>query len=68
MISDLNVTDLTEGVSPHNHSLGTLTVSSKKFISRSVAQFGRALSSGGRGREFKSRHSDQLNRIFLVHD
>ena len=27
---------------------------------RSVAQLGRALSSGGRGREFESRHSDQL--------
>ena len=26
---------------------------------RSVAQLGRALSSGGRGREFESRHSDQ---------
>ena len=26
---------------------------------RSVAQFGRALPSGGRGRRFKSGHSDQ---------
>lgn len=35
---------------------------------RSVAQPGRALSSGGRGREFKSRHSDQLNLTIVEFD
>ncbi len=32
---------------------------------RSVAQPGRALSSGGRGREFESRHSDQSDRLLV---
>ena len=30
---------------------------------RDVAQFGRALPWGGRGREFKSRRSDQLKKL-----
>jgi hypothetical protein len=33
---------------------------------RSVAQLGRALSSGGRGREFESRHSDQSNQWLTI--
>ena len=34
----------------------------KKAV-RGVAQFGSALGSGPRGREFESRHSDQINRM-----
>lgn len=34
-------------------------------VSRGVAQFGRALPWGGRGREFESRRSDQQNIVNL---
>ena len=34
----------------------------KISASRGVAQPGRALSSGGRGREFNSRHPDHINQ------
>ena len=34
--------------------------------SRGVAQPGRALSSGGRGREFKSRHPDQYFQLLMT--
>ena len=37
-----------------------------RSLGRSVAQPGRALSSGGRGREFESRHSDQFSNTYLM--
>lgn len=50
--------------SADKHALGALRGCEELAISRasvrSVAQPGRALSSGGRGREFESRHSDHL--------
>ena len=37
------------------------------FIFRGVAQLGRALGSGPRGREFDSRHSDHLKNGFMYY-
>ncbi|KTC82485.1 hypothetical protein Lche_0749 [Legionella cherrii] len=35
------------------------------FLTRSVAQPGRALPSGGRGRRFNSCHSDHINQYVM---
>ena len=36
------------------------------ILSRGIAQFGSVLGSGPRGREFESRYSDQIKRIYSV--